>query len=70
MFEYNKNFWENFFAPKSSEEEQPHKTYYMLGIALGLVLGGAVGYFLGYTVPLAALGAALGMWLGNTFERK
>lgn len=70
MFEYNKNFWEKFFSADDSEEEVPHKTYYMLGIAIGFVLGGTVGFLFGYPVPLAALGAAFGMWIGNEFKRK
>ena len=70
MFEYNKNFWEKFFSADDTEDEIPHKTYYMLGITIGFIFGGTAGYLFGCPAPLAALGAALGMWIGNEFERK
>lgn len=68
MFEYNKKFWEHIFD-SDSEDVEPNRTYYAVGIIAGISAGGLIGWLIGYTVPIAALGGALGMWIGNQFER-
>lgn len=41
---YDKNLLKRDFSADDTEENVPHKTYYMPGIAVGIIIGGTAGY--------------------------